>query len=193
MGITGIQFAALSGFSVIATASPHNHEYLRRLGAAHVVDYKSAMAVEEVCALAGGRSNLRLAWDCHSDQKSAAFCAKCLSAGEPGAEAQYASLLPGVFDAVSQTNPKVRMAMSLYYAAFNEDYDSFGIRMPAVSKDYAFTKMFWDMSRALLADGKLKPIRTIVNRGGSGLDGVLVGMKELKDGKVSAAKLVYTI
>ena len=33
----------------------------------------------------------------------------------------------------------------------------------------------------------------MVNRGGKGLEGVLEGLEDLKEGKVSAAKLVYTL
>ncbi|KAK4188418.1 chaperonin 10-like protein [Podospora australis] len=45
----------------------------------------------------------------------------------------------------------------------------------------------------LLADGRVKPADTEVNRGGKGLEGVLVGLRELKEGRVSGRKLVYTL
>lgn len=41
-GVTGaliVSLAAMRGASVIATASPRNHERLRRLGATHLIDY----------------------------------------------------------------------------------------------------------------------------------------------------------
>ena len=40
VGSFAIQFAKAKGAKVIATASPHNHQYLKQLGADAVVDYK---------------------------------------------------------------------------------------------------------------------------------------------------------
>lgn len=56
-----------------------------------------------------------------------------------------------------------------------------------------FGEKFSELSRGLPETGKLKPARQIVNRGGKGLEGVLVGLQELKAGKVSLGKLVYTL
>ncbi|OBR05068.1 Zinc-binding dehydrogenase [Colletotrichum higginsianum IMI 349063] len=187
MGISGIQYARLSGYRVISTASPHNFEYLRSLGASEVLDYRSPTVSEDIRRLTGDR--LTLAWDCQSTNESAVLVAKALSSSEGGV---IGTLLPVDKKAVQDVNPKVEVKMSLYYTAFGEDFGYFGKR-DAVPENYEFGKKFWDISRGLLADGKLKPIRVIKNQGGSGLDGVIVGLKELKEGKVSAGKLVYTI
>lgn len=187
MGITGIQFAALSGYTVITTASPHNHEYLRSLGATHVLDYHSPTAPAEIRALTGNA--LGLAWDCQSDRDSAAFCARSLSEEKGG---RYAALLFGVGDAVTAANPKAEAGVTLYYSVFGEPY-FYKDRFPPKQADFEFGKMFWELGRGLLEEGKIRPIRPIINRGGAGLEGVLVGMEELKAGKVSAGKLVYTL
>ncbi|TQN66180.1 Protein TOXD [Colletotrichum shisoi] len=187
MGISGIQYARLSGYRVIATASPHNFEYLRSLGASEVLDYRSPTVSEDIRRLTGDR--LTLAWDCQSTSESAVLVAKALSSSEGGV---IGTLLPVDKKVVQEVNPKVEVKMSLYYTAFGEDFGYFGKR-DAVPENYEFGKKFWEISRGLLADGKLKPIRVIKNQGGSGLDGVIVGLKELKEGKVSAGKLVYTI
>jgi len=187
MGITGIQFASLSGLTVITTASPQNHEYLKSLGAAHVVDYNSSTAVDDIKTLTGGM--LTLAWDCNADASSAAFCGKCLSTDT---ESHYSALLFGNGDAVTKENAKARTDASLYYSVFGEDFFYKG-RKPAVPENLEFGKTFWELSRQLLKEGKVKPIRTFVNRGGEGLEGVLVGLREVKEGKVRAGKLVYTI
>ncbi|SPN97149.1 related to toxD gene [Cephalotrichum gorgonifer] len=184
-GIYGIQFAKLSGYTVIVTASPHNEEYLRSLGADHVVDYKSADAVAAVRAAAGG--DLRLAWDCHSTPESAVFCARALNEDDV-----HYSALKYVQAAVLVVNPKATVDVSLYYTVFGEDF-MYGEKLDAVPKNYEFGKTFWELSRELLAAGKVKPIRVSVNRGGSGLEGVLVGLNELREGKVSGEKLVYTL
>ena len=48
VGGNAIQLASLAGYSVVATASTHNHEALRGLGAKAVVDYKSKSSTEDV-------------------------------------------------------------------------------------------------------------------------------------------------
>ncbi|KQP56073.1 zinc-binding alcohol dehydrogenase family protein [Agreia sp. Leaf283] len=51
VGSNAIQLAVAAGYSVITTASPHNHDRMRALGARHVVDYRSGSAVHDVVAL----------------------------------------------------------------------------------------------------------------------------------------------
>ncbi|KAI8251537.1 Protein TOXD [Colletotrichum sp. SAR11_239] len=187
MGISGIQYAKLSGYDVITTASPHNFDYLKELGASAVFDYKSPTVSEDIRKHTGDA--LTLAWDCQSTDESAAIVARALSSSKPSL---VGTLLPVDKKKVQEVNPNVDVQMSLYYTVFGEEFGYFGKR-DAVPENYEFGKRFWELSRELLAAGKLKPIRVIKNRGGSGLDGVIVGLKELKEGKVSAGKLVYTI
>ncbi|KAF9876428.1 hypothetical protein CkaCkLH20_05836 [Colletotrichum karsti] len=187
MGISGIQYAKLSGYDVITTASPHNFDYLKELGASAVFDYKSPTVSEDIRKHTGDA--LTLAWDCQSTLESATLVAKALSSTQEGL---IGTLLPVDKAKVREANDKVDVQMSLYYTVFGEEFGYFGKR-DAVPENYEFGKRFWELSRGLLAEGKLKPIRVIKNRGGEGLEGVIVGLKELKEGKVSAGKLVYTI
>ncbi|KAF5332527.1 hypothetical protein D9611_005123 [Ephemerocybe angulata] len=51
-----IQLLALAGYkNIITAASKHHEDYLRSLGATHVVDYRSPSFVEEILAAAGGK------------------------------------------------------------------------------------------------------------------------------------------
>lgn len=61
------------------------------------------------------------------------------------------------------------------------------------AEEREFATRFWAIARDMLAKGQIKPIRQTVNRGGSGLEGVIKGMEEVKNGLVSAEKLVYTM
>ncbi|KAM0287694.1 hypothetical protein ACHAQH_000224 [Verticillium albo-atrum] len=186
MGISGIQYAKLSGLTVVTTASPHNFDYIKSLGADAVFDYKSPSVVDDIRAFTNGQ--LKHAWDCQSTTESSVLVAKCLS-DEGG---HIATLLPVSRSKVAEVNDKIKVELSLYYTIFGEEYTYMG-KQPAVVENYEFGKRFWELSRGLLAEGKVKPIRVIKNRGGVGLEGVLVGLKEMKEGKVSAGKLVYTI
>ena len=64
-GQYAIQLLKLAGYTnIIATASTHNHEYLRSLGARHTIDYKSPDMVEQVIRAADGKVGLVM--DCIS-------------------------------------------------------------------------------------------------------------------------------
>jgi NADPH:quinone reductase-like Zn-dependent oxidoreductase len=187
MGISGIQYAKASGLTVVTTASPKNHDYLKSLGADAIFDYKSPTLVEDVRAAVG--DDCKYAWDCHATEASAKICAAVLSKKAPG---KYSALLYGTEDVVRKENPAVEPHVSLYYSAFGEPYFYKGPKEPQ-PEQLKFATGFWDLSRKLLADGVVKPIRVVKNQGGAGLEGVIKGLDDLRDGKYSAAKLVYTL
>jgi len=186
MGITGIQYAKLSGLTVITTASAKNAEYLKSLGADEVLDYKSETLVDDVRRLTDGR--LAHAWDCRANADSARICAAAMA----DAGGQYTSLLHGTAEPVAAVNPHVSTVVTLYYTIFGERDPMLG-EAPPVTQNYEFGKMFWELSAGLLAEGKIKPIRIRTNDGGSGLEGVLKGLNIGAEGGYSAEKLVYTI
>jgi hypothetical protein len=63
--------------------------------------------------------------------------------------------------------------------------------MPAKPQDFEFAKSFWDLATKLIASQQLTvhPVKV----GSGGLNGVLDGLNQLKEGKVSGVKLVYRI
>jgi hypothetical protein len=63
----------------------------------------------------------------------------------------------------------------------------------ASPEDFEFAKKFADVTTSLLAEGKTRPHKPSINEGGESLEGVLGGMQIMKEGKVSAKKLVYTL
>lgn len=58
-------------------------------------------------------------------------------------------------------------------------------------EDFEFGKRFWSTAEKLLREGKWKPHRAELRSGG--LDGILGGLEDLKQGKVSGKKLVYRV
>ncbi|KAK0372379.1 TOXD [Colletotrichum limetticola] len=186
MGIFGIQYAKLSGFSVITTASPHNFNFVKSLGADIVFDYRIPTVSKDIREYT--QNGLTLAWDCQSTEESGILCAKALSTKG----GSIANLLPISAGKVLQANPHVKIGTSLYYTVAGEPFGFFQT-YEANAQDLEFGKMFWELSRGLLANGKVKPPPVILNKGGSGLQGVLVGLQESKSGKVSGGKLVYTL
>ncbi|MCA1055449.1 zinc-binding dehydrogenase [Rossellomorea aquimaris] len=55
VGGFGVQLAKLAGKTVISTASSHNHEYVKSLGADFVIDYREENVKEKVMEITGGR------------------------------------------------------------------------------------------------------------------------------------------
>ncbi|EJT73096.1 hypothetical protein GGTG_09946 [Gaeumannomyces tritici R3-111a-1] len=190
-GILGIQYAKLSGFRVLTTASPRNFDYLRSLGADEVFDYGDAAgwpgAVREAT---GGK--LRHAWDCIASADSARGCAAAMDS-EPGADggAKYSALLYVDPAVIKEANPAMAPPMmTLGYTAVGEAFSKWA-EYPAKPEDFEHAKMFVALTDGLLAEGKLKTATPEADRGGRGLEGVLAGLQELKAGKVSGYKLVY--
>lgn len=56
VGVNAIQLARAAGYEVVTTASPHNFDYLRSLGAAQVFDYRSPSVVNDIIAALEGKT-----------------------------------------------------------------------------------------------------------------------------------------
>lgn len=204
-GILAIQFAKLSGFRVITTSSPHNFAYLESLGADATLDYRAAdQPGEEADALAAeiralaGDNKLARAWDCSPTPASARACALAMGGGgggggEAAAAKKYSSILPIDPGVLRAANPRVESAWTLGYTCFGETFERMGRVFEASAEDKAFSAGFWEVSRELLADGRVKVARMTLDQGGGGLEGVLKGLDDMKQGKVSGTKLVYRI
>jgi hypothetical protein len=80
---------------------------------------------------------------------------------------------------------------TLGYTALGEAFTKRGRETPAKPEDYAFTVKFAAVTEKMLAEGRLKPHRFEVRPGG--LDGVLDGLKDMKEGKISGKKVVYKV
>ncbi|KAL2867719.1 zinc-binding alcohol dehydrogenase family protein [Aspergillus lucknowensis] len=185
-GIYGIQYARLSGLKVIATSSPHNFEYLKSLGAEEVFDYKSPTAGSDIRKYTN--NSLKFAWDCTGS--GGTIIANALST-EGG---KYATIIPVNKEEVLAINPNVDGPhLTIMYSIFGERYVFGGTEFPPLPDEFEFAKKFWEISRQLLVEGKLKAPNTYVNRGGDGFEGILKGLDELRANKVSAGKLVYTL
>lgn len=192
-GVLAIQFAKASGLTVLTTSSPRNFDYLKSLGADAVYDYRTddldALAAE---IKARADNKLTLAFDCTPTEDSARLCAKALS--DTAEKVKYCGILQIDAAVLTAVNPRVEVSMPLAYTVFGHAFKRYGLQFPDAPQDYEFGTQWWETSREMLAAGKVKVVRTDVNRGGAGLEGVVNGLQELKEGlRVSGTKLVYTI
>jgi NADPH:quinone reductase-like Zn-dependent oxidoreductase len=182
-----IQFAKLSGFKVIATSSPHNFDYLKSLGADAVFDYNSPTCSKEILEYTNDK--LAHVFDCISEGESTKVSVEAM--GTQGGT--YTTLLPVPIKTVQDINENVQMGYTLAYTVVGEAFKIGPKDVPAKPQDFEFGKMFWELARQLLAEGKVKVHRISVNETGKGLEGVLKGIELMRQGKVSGRKLVYTL
>lgn len=186
-GSLAVQYAKLSGKTVIATASAHNFDLVKSLGADAVFDYTSPTCASDIKKHTKGA--LKLAFDCISKGSSTQICIESLS--DDGGV--YTTLLPVPGDKVTSINDKVENKSTLAYTAIGEAIQFGPQQIPAIPAHFEFAKKFWTISEKLLAAGKVKVHQTAVNEGGSGLEGVLEGLKKVRAGDVRGKKLVYTL
>lgn len=188
----GIKYAKASGLTVIATCSPHNFDLLRSLGADAVFDYRSPNCGADIRKYT--QNKLRHAWDCIGGGEK--LCAEALSDSEPG---MYGTIVaPSSMETCKEllvaTNPLVSGPYwTLAYRGLGEPFELAGEYFPPDDEELEFAGMFYELTRDLLEKGIVKPVDPVVNKAGSGLEGVMKGMDEMRAGRVSATKLVYTI
>ncbi|KAF2624513.1 zinc-binding oxidoreductase ToxD [Macroventuria anomochaeta] len=178
-GTLAVQFAKLSGAKVFATASPHNFDLVKKLGADHVFDYKDPGCGEKIRKISNDK--LKLVFDCISEHGSEKICAAVIGS----AGGYYSGLLPGPLKDFPRQD--VKHGWTFAYTALGEKFND---KVPAKPEDYEFGVKFWKAAEELFNSGKIKAHPTLVR---DGLEGVPQGLNDLKDGKVSGKKLVYRV
>lgn len=179
-GTLAIQFAKLSGLTVITTASAHNFELLKDLGADHVLDYHDPQCAEKIRALSN--NSLQKVFDTIATPSTAKICADAMTSASGGL---YVNLM-----GIDFPRKDVRNIFFLGYTVMNEEFEIEGDIWPPDLEDFELGKKFFSLTEKLLEQGDIKPHPSRVRHG---LAGVLEGMQEMKDGKVSGVKLVYLI
>ena len=91
---------------------------------------------------------------------------------------------------VDMPRADVRNIFFLGYTVTGEAFEIEGEQWPADPGDFELAKRAAVLTEELLERGLLKTHPAKVR---DGLEGVLDGMQELKDGKVSGVKLVYRV
>ncbi|KAJ3518867.1 hypothetical protein NMY22_g13467 [Coprinellus aureogranulatus] len=171
-GTATIQLARLSGFTyIIATASLHNTDYLKSLGATHVIDrHISPDALPAELKKIEDLPEIKYAFDAY---------------GRPDSSIPLAFAAVGNGGHVVSVNPiaKVKPPEGKTFAAFTAGKGD-PVNRPHLVK-------LWAEVTRLLESGEIKPANLEVIPGG--LRGVEEGVKRIDDGKVSGVKLVVHV
>ncbi|KAI9742876.1 MAG: hypothetical protein M1818_003605 [Claussenomyces sp. TS43310] len=183
-GTLAIQYAKLSGLTVVTTASPKSFDLVKSRGADVVFDYHDADCAEKIRAYT--HNALHYVLDTISTESSFKICADALPK-ESTEELKLAALLP----LTAWPRDDVNAQSVLAYTTFGEAFTKFGMDFPPIKEHFEFGEMFWKLNAKLLAEGKIKPHPVSVQAGG--LQGVPAGIREMATGSVSGSKLVYRV
>ncbi len=165
----------------MTTCSPRNFDYVKSLGATEAFDYNDKEAPSKIRKLTDNK--LKYAWDTISEKDSAQFCADALSTD---AGCKYGSILQA-----KSPREDVESTTTIMYTIFGESFKFGPQEIPAISEDFEYAKKFLAMTEGLLKEGKITAHKQTVGK--DGLEGVLKGMEDMKNGKVSGEKLVYRV
>ncbi|KAG6354076.1 hypothetical protein INS49_005047 [Diaporthe citri] len=184
-GSMAIQLLRLSGFSPIATCSPHNFELVRARGASAVFDYAAEGVASAIREHTGCR--LRYALDCIADAESVACCYTAIQR----AGGRYTSL-ELVGDELLSRRRAVRPSFIMAPEVFGEELKlPGGYGKPASLEKRQLAVRFFAIFQRLLDEGKLKfhPIELLEG----GFESVVDGLSLLKSGALSGKKLVAVV
>ncbi|KAF2804679.1 alcohol dehydrogenase class-3 [Mytilinidion resinicola] len=189
-GALAIQFAKASGLEVITTCSPHNNAYVKSLGASAVFDYHSPACAADIRAHTN--DSLYYAFNCLPDDSAAKICTEALSSHPRpgGSKPAYTGVSPMGVDAAIMRDD-VQYSSILGYTAKGEAFTFAGNPIPAMPDHFEFMKRWIEFGTSLVANGTVKPHTFEVRPGG--LEDIVKGLNELREGKISAKKLVYRI
>ena len=199
VGSNAIQLAVAAGYSVVATASPKNFDYVKSLGATHTFDYRSNRLVRDMVAALRGRQVVgALAIGAGSTDDCLEILAQC-----QGRKFVASCSSPIAFESVF-TGRKITLPVLLKMLPVMLGAN---LRTRSKSRRLGVTEKFFDASSVIeneigpaiyrdflgqaLASGQFRaapPPRVV----GHGLDAIQAAFASQRNG-VSATKVVVTL
>ncbi|KAF2704361.1 GroES-like protein [Pleomassaria siparia CBS 279.74] len=183
-GTLAIQFAKLSGLTVVTTASPENFDLVKSRGADIVFDYHDPDCARKIKDYT--KDSLHYVLDCVSTEASYKLIVEALPE-KSEKPIQVVTLLPADTWPRKDVEPTVILA----YTTLGKAFTKFGIDFPAMTSHFDFGVKFWKLSSELLASGQIKTHPIALRDGGLG--GIPNGLAEHANSQVKAVKLVYRV
>ncbi|TFK92536.1 GroES-like protein [Polyporus arcularius HHB13444] len=182
-GLTAIQLAHLSGYKVVTTASSRNHELLKSLGADVTVDYRETGLVSKIKQATG--DSVKYGADMIGDEETKKVTVQAI--GPSGGK------VVGLNPLLSEESDRKDVTFSnvMLYSVYGYSYTIASRQVPAVPEDRVHMVAFLKKLPQLVRDGALRPIPIKVWEGG--LEGIQGGLQYMREGKVSAEKIVYRL
>ncbi|KAK9371948.1 chaperonin 10-like protein [Lipomyces chichibuensis] len=177
VGLFAIQLAKRAGYTVVTTASPHSFDLVKKYGADSAFDYRSTTAVRDIVK---EHPSITQALDCISEGRSTEFCAQVIK--KSGGK---------IVTLLDQGKSKVRGVQYDFLVVFTAFGHKFaflppiGPSFPASPSDREALARFYANLPQFVKDVKPLPLRVL----GSGFDKIILGLNELRQGKVSGQNL----
>ncbi|KAK4150317.1 alcohol dehydrogenase [Chaetomidium leptoderma] len=189
-GTMAMQIIRLAGYIPITTCSPRNVGLVTSYGAAATFDYHRETCADEIKQYT--KSALWFALDCIGTAQSAALCYAAL--GRAGGRYVALEKYP---DSVAALRKVVKPSWVMGPVMFGRELQlGQGYSQPADPSARAFARMWYPLAEALMSRGQLKshPVKVVVPEAHGGWpEAVIRGLGDLRDGNVSAQKLVVSI
>lgn len=185
VGAYALQLAKLSGLDPITTVAGSGLDFVKSLNAAtHVIDYRKGNVDAEILAALGG-TKLGLAFDAVSGHRSWEYISNVLVASNGGG---HVDMVDPPSDPSWQFPESVKMTRTYVASAYGLCHSAITEEQAAADAEFAY--MFYRYLSHLLAEGKLQPHPHEVLPGG--LDGIISGIKALREGEACGKKLIAT-
>jgi NADPH:quinone reductase-like Zn-dependent oxidoreductase len=153
------------------------------LGADACFDYKESNVGQKIREYT--QNKLYYAFDTISESGSPKICEEALSSNSATQTPKYGAIL-----SATTSREDVKDSYTLGYTILGEFFQFGPRKFEANKDDFEFAKGFMKLSQKLVEDKKIKPHRVELK---GGLDDIIQGCKDMKDGKVSGKKMVYVI
>ncbi|OQE43489.1 hypothetical protein PENCOP_c003G04133 [Penicillium coprophilum] len=176
VGTIAIQLAAAAGLSpILTTASSHNHEVLKKLGATHCFDYRDADVLDQIRDVAHqSGTTLKLAFDTIGYAGSAHMVDWCYSCCDEGA--RVVTTIP---------HPKALKCFATRADDITFDGPNGRVTYPARQEDAARTSKILKWAVENLRSLQVPTVRTVV-----GNDAAIEAIIQSAQGGVSFEKIV---
>ncbi|RPD66616.1 GroES-like protein [Lentinus tigrinus ALCF2SS1-7] len=183
VGQFAIQLLHLSGYKVITTASPRNFALVKSFGADAVFDYRDPEVVSKIKAATGDA--VTKVFDAISEESTQRISAASV-APSGGKVVLLLRSKPGVTDRTD-----VEFDETLIYTALGRAFAWPSKHYPVSEEDRAHMVQFLKKVPGLVKEGSLKPLPVKLWEGG--LSAVPDGLQYMREGKVTAEKIVYRV
>ncbi|KAF8709706.1 NADPH quinone reductase, partial [Rhizoctonia solani] len=189
LGLFSIQLAKLLGYKVVTTTSPKNFDFLKSLGADTVINYRDADVVAQIQRATG--NSLKFAFDTISEENTQITCVKSLTPAPEGTTPGKVVVVLSPNKEAEALRKDVVIQGTLLYTALGRSFEWPKIQFPASPEDRAHMASWMPKLEELAAKGQIKP--NPVRLWPGGLEAVNEGFQYMREGKVSAEKIVYNI
>lgn len=172
---------------MITTASENNHEFLKSLGADHVLPYSDPNTPAEIKKLTNNK--LYLGYDTISEKGSTQGIIDAFGSDIPaGKKKEVLTILKVRRERLGENAKDVEIHYILAYTLLGKEITAYGWHLPASPKDYEFSLHSFGLLNKLIKEKKLQSQRVKVF---GGLENLSEGFEYMKAGKNSGQKIIY--